>query len=165
MVLGVLGEEWGPKVLRVSMYLQQSAWGQWQQWECELSATHPLLLSALALPDESNRWTEDQMFAANNQLLSCNWQQPSWRRVQRCRWGTRWSARLQARWSDVHDRGYDHKFGQFFFNLNDFLMHEWCWYRCHHVTRNFVWKKTIRCVLCRVFCVFRLGTDPFLVTF
>ncbi len=57
------------------------------------------------------------------------------------------------------------KLAIFFLCLNDFFMHEWCWYMCPHVTPKFFWKKSIRCVLCGVFCVFRLGTDPFLVTF
>jgi mRNA-decapping enzyme subunit 2 len=35
----------------------------------EVSATDPLVLSALASPGESNRWTEDEMFATNEQLL------------------------------------------------------------------------------------------------
>ncbi|KAL3770683.1 hypothetical protein ACHAW5_003127 [Stephanodiscus triporus] len=33
------------------------------------SATDPLVLSALASPGESNRWTEDDMFATNERLL------------------------------------------------------------------------------------------------
>jgi hypothetical protein len=44
---------------------------QWQCCECELSAMDPLVLSALALPGESNRWMEDKMFAKNKQLLGC----------------------------------------------------------------------------------------------
>ena len=35
----------------------------------EVSATDPLVLSALASPGESDRWTEDEMFATNEQLL------------------------------------------------------------------------------------------------
>lgn len=35
----------------------------------EVSATDPLVLSALASPGESNRWTEEEMFATNEQLL------------------------------------------------------------------------------------------------
>ncbi|KAL3817617.1 hypothetical protein ACHAXA_006506 [Cyclostephanos tholiformis] len=35
----------------------------------ELSATDPLVLSALASPGESNRWTEDEMFSTNELLL------------------------------------------------------------------------------------------------
>ena len=65
----------------------------------------------------------------------------------------------------LNPRGFAHKIGQLFFRLNDFFMHERCWYMCPHVTPKFFWKKSIRCVICGAICVFRLGTDPFLVTF
>jgi hypothetical protein len=45
--------------------------GQWQRYGHELSATDPLMLLALALPGESNRWMEDKMFATNKRLLGC----------------------------------------------------------------------------------------------
>jgi hypothetical protein len=46
------------------------AWGQWQRCGRELLAKDPLVLLALTLPGKSNRWTEDKMFATNEQLLS-----------------------------------------------------------------------------------------------